>query len=116
MKKIILLFIIFIFSHSMISAQWTLVGPLGGFVNCFKASGSNIFAGTNNGIFLSTNNGMSWVRSMSTEPIQTIEINGSSIIAGTDDGIWLSSNFGQSWSHTIHNINVVGLVVDPSPG
>src|SRR5437870_1112619 len=108
MKKIILLFIIFIFSHSMISAQWTLVGPLGGYVNCFKASGSNIFAGTNQGIFLSADNGLSWNQSKSTSPVTSIAIIGSTVIAGTNgDGIWTSPNFGQSWSKTVNNLNVV---------
>jgi len=91
---------------SPLNAQWIQTnGPYGGTVECFAASGTNLFAGTMfGGVFLSTNNGTSWtaVNSGFTNTsisIYALAVSGTNLFAGTwGGGVFLSTNNGTSWT------------------
>jgi photosystem II stability/assembly factor-like uncharacterized protein len=120
LKSYLLLTFIAISMHQ-VSAQWQQTnGPVGGYINCFSISGSNIFAATEyNGVFLSTNNGNSWTPVVNgfpvLESVTCMAINGANIFAGTlSDGIYRSTNNGTSWTpvnNGISNPYIHALVV-----
>ena len=100
MKKLIV--VLFLFTAINVFGQWVPTSaPLGGTVNAFVISGSNIFAGTQlNGVFLSTNNGTNWnVKGLTGMEITSLAVSGSNIFAGANsNGVYLSTNNGSNWT------------------
>jgi hypothetical protein len=104
MKKLILLTLILGNISFQVNAQWKLLGPWGGQVNCILSTDSFIFAGTDGGgIYRSSNQGMNWIPVNVGIPgwclyINTLVAIGKSIVAGTHQGAFISTNNGDSWS------------------
>jgi ligand-binding sensor domain-containing protein len=110
MKKITLIFSLFVCFATTLSAQWQQTsGIYGGSVRCAVVSNANIFIGTLRGVYTSANNGASWTfasNGLPTVEIFSLATDGSNIYAGTrDKGLFLSTNNGQSWSAINAGIN-----------
>jgi photosystem II stability/assembly factor-like uncharacterized protein len=82
-------------------AQWVQTnGPNGGNINCFTASGANLFAGTSSGVLISTDNGSSWSNAgLMSYRVQCLTECGGKLFAGTgNQGIFCTTDNGVSWT------------------
>jgi|WetSurMetagenome_2_1015567.scaffolds.fasta_scaffold53352_2 hypothetical protein len=103
MKKIVFILLII---HCTLeidncSAQWTQVGPSGGYILCFATSGTNLFAGSFSGIYKSTDNGTSWIAAnngLSNLNVKSIVVSGGNIFTGTSGGVFISTDDAASWT------------------
>ena len=114
MGALLSLFIVFIFTCSTLSAQWTQCnGPYGGFVNLLAASDEYIFAisnanviyrSSNNGVqWREINNGKQWKKDLNGGPstyFLTLFVNGKDLYAGTNVGIFISTDNGENCEKT----------------
>jgi photosystem II stability/assembly factor-like uncharacterized protein len=84
------------------SAQWVQAsGPFVGRINCFAASGTNLFVGTDGGVFLSTDSGTSWTavnNGLTDTSVYALAVGGTNLFARTDSGTFLSTNNGTNWT------------------
>jgi hypothetical protein len=94
------------------SGQWVQTNaPDGGIVNCFAASGGDLFVGTNGGIFISMDSGTTWTAidsGLSSDPyVNALALeNGNDSspalfadLENSDDtNVFLSTNNGTSWT------------------
>lgn len=99
MKKMPLLFVLFLLTFRG-EAQWGQTNGLTGqTVYSFAASGSNVLAGSDSGIYLSTDNGLGWIRIKKTNsPAISFAVTGSLIFVGTaGSGVLSSSDTGKTW-------------------
>ncbi len=108
-------------------AQWIQTnGPQGDQIQCFAASGTNLFAGDyDGGVFLSTNNGTSWRAvgsGLTNATVQSLVVSpdgtgGTNLFAGTSRGVFLSTNDGTSWTELnsgLIDTSIVALAVSPN--
>jgi len=122
MKKIILIFNLFIFSFSNnINAQWVNVSNGLGSENVLSlaSNGNNIIAGTNfSGVYVSTNNGESWIQtSLDSGLVQAVAIDGNTYFAGTRitpgppyGSLYISTNNGLSWTQNALNNYTINAI------
>lgn len=102
-----ILTIVFIFSVILFSresnAQWEKIGPYGGTVTTFLASGNSFFAGTStnfNGLYRSVDSGANWEYLSALPYINILALGalGKKIFAGTDQGVFSSTDDGFRWN------------------
>lgn len=105
MKRLLLLFVVFLCFIHHSDAQWQQTnGPSGGgTIYSLAISGTNIFAGTwQGGVFLSTNNGNSWTamnNGLTYHSVLALAISDTNIFVGTfGGGVFLSTNNGNNWT------------------
>lgn len=110
MKRTSLLFtifqlLIFNLNISSVSAQWTPIGPEGGYINCMTKSGNTLYAVTGfyftvSQLFSSTDNGLHWEKieseSFPIEFVFGITSVGNSLFISSD-GIYRSDDNGLTW-------------------
>ncbi len=108
---------LFVTAQQNASGQWVQTNaPDGGVVNCFGASGGNLFVGSNGGIFISKDSGTTWRAvdsGLSSDPyVNALAISAVDPIAGNDSfplifinlensddtNVFLSTNNGTRWN------------------
>ncbi len=105
-KKILaligLLFILL--SVSKVNAQWVQIGPSGGFINKFFASGDKIYAAAYGGVLVSTDAGLSWSHSdlgFTDGDVQSVVATSKKVYAGTySGGVFMRDINGLIWEST----------------
>ncbi len=111
MRFCILVFIVVLFAHFALFAQWTRTnGPNGGMVTSVISMDNILYAGTyGGGVFRSTDNGSNWEKTgLVKEDIRLFAHDNQYIYAG-GDGIYRSSDKGISWEEIYSGLRNVHI-------
>jgi hypothetical protein len=120
MKKMILIFVVFMTNGVLLEAQWIQTnGPFGGQINSIVVNGTNIFAGAYyGGVFLSGDNGENWMErnsGLTSTKVTPLAFKGARLFAGTiSHGIW-KRPLDEIFASVGTNPELNGISIYPNP-
>ncbi|HRE56462.1 MAG TPA: hypothetical protein PLW09_01465 [Candidatus Kapabacteria bacterium] len=118
MRFCILVFIVVLFAHFSLFAQWTKIqGIYGGNVSCMVSQENFLFVGTSgDGMYRSSNKGKNWEKAgLEYSTIISLVSDSEYLYAGTKNGVFRSSDKGLTWgiaNYGIENLDITALAVD----
>ncbi len=86
------------------NAQWVPGNGAIGVIDCFAASGINLFAGTWGGAWCSTDNGSNWTQVFSMDAVSALAVLGNNLFAATSSDVFLSTDNGTNWEAVNNNM------------
>ncbi|NOU45611.1 MAG: T9SS type A sorting domain-containing protein [Bacteroidales bacterium] len=110
---LVFIYTLFLFglNNGPVTAQWTSIGPEGGYIHCMTRSGNNLYAVSGMyflippQLFVSTDNGLSWSKMNSItfpDDVRAIASIGNYIFIGTGSGVFRSDDNGLTWIKKIN--------------